>query len=329
MNLNIYGLTLECQAQNDQLESSLLRPFKYFLKESSHAEYLIKAKLAEIPYQRFSDFKTNFITPRSIVYTKPGLKVIDYFGTGIVVEKPSEKSYELFSLDLASLTEMIYLLILSLFGQYCDRKGFLRIHALSLAYKNRALILMMPPGGGKSTLLLSLLEHQDIQILSDDIAVFDNEKKLLPFPLPIGIRDEDARSKVPQEFIWKEKRFEHKDKYRADLDFWKSKIRTEPVKNYSFLSGVRLLGGNTQIKKLSRFKMLLHFMRDAVFGFGLYQGPEFIFTRSSKEVLKMIPIFFRRFFKVLSLCLRHRTFEIYLSRDLKKNAECVEEFLKR
>ena len=50
------------------------------------------------------------------------------------------RNFELYSEDENLLCEAFYLLVLSLLGQYCDREGFLRVHALGVATPDKAVL---------------------------------------------------------------------------------------------------------------------------------------------------------------------------------------------
>lgn len=75
-------------------------------------------------------------------------------------------------------------------GQFCDKNGWLRVHALALSYHYKAILLTWPTGGGKSTMMLvATLEKEDIKLISDDAPAVDRSDRILPFPERIGILD--------------------------------------------------------------------------------------------------------------------------------------------
>ena len=153
MTLNIHGLSINCQSHSESLFHSLIRPFKYFCREDDAHDVAILIEETAPPYESFPNLKSVFSTPRNIVYRDEAIKIIDYFGRGVIVEDKSNARYTLYSEDQDLLQEAFYLLVLSLFGQYCDRQGMLRIHALALSYGDTAFLLPLPPGGPSTSSL--------------------------------------------------------------------------------------------------------------------------------------------------------------------------------
>jgi hypothetical protein len=227
------------------------------------------------------------------------------------------------------LNEAFYLLIISIFGQFCDGNGYLRVHALALSYKDTAILLPIPPGGGKSTLAMAMLNTNGFKLISDDEPLVDNSGYIHPFPTRIGTLDKKKIESIPPKFVYQIDRMEFGKKFFIDYDYWQDKIEDKPIKKSVLFISHRLLNGEPSIQKSSRMKALASLIRDAVIGVGLYQGLEFILHNSSWEVLSKIRVVSRRFIKAVKLASSAKTYQINLSRNIDKNAEVLKEFLEK
>ena len=156
-HLDVHGLTIECRSESAVLTFALVRPFKYFLRDEAKSRIQVFVKEEPPPYDLFPSLHASFVTPRNVVYRDGARKIIDYFGKGVVLEEEHGDLYTIYSSDRNLLCEVFYLLVLSLLGQFCDKTGLLRIHALGLSYENKAILLLLPQGGGKSTMAFSML----------------------------------------------------------------------------------------------------------------------------------------------------------------------------
>jgi hypothetical protein len=327
--IDIYGLVIKCQTASADLGCELIRPFKYFRKDEGAPDVTIIVEEKEPPYATFPNLKASFSTPRNIVYADKDCKIIDYFGKGVILENGDKTVFTLYSRDGNFLQEAFYLLVLSLFGQHCDRNGMMRVHALALSYKDTAILLPVPPGGGKSTMALAMLEEKDFKLISDDEPVLDGAGHILPFPLRIGTLDKNKIKSIPAEFVYQIDRMEFGLKYFIDIHYWEHKLEHRPLQKSLLFVSYRSLNGAASIEKASKRKVFAALIRDAVIGVGLYQGVEFLFSHSPWEVLAKIRIAFKRFSAALKLTLASQTYQIVLSRDISQNARVFAEFIRK
>jgi len=329
MIIDIYGLKIKYAADPPGLADDITRPFKYFRAAGDRYDIVISVEQKAPPYFKFPALESSFSTPRNIVYRDKDSKIIDYFGRGAVIEDACRKNYIIYGTDRDFLSEVFYLLILSLFGQHCDRKGLLRLHALGLSYCDKALLVMMPAAGGKSTMALSMLEARDFKVISDDAPVMDSSGRILPFPTRLGFLDRDALKAIPDEYIYAVDRIEFGTKYFVDYYYWKDRVEYRPLKNKILFIGKRRLNADPFIKKASKTKAFSFLLKQAVIGMGLYQGLEFILNNSAWEILSKIPVLFRRTVRVLQLTLGSKAYVFFLSRDVSKNAEFFKDFVNK
>jgi len=327
--LDLYGLVIHCKAGSPDLASELIRPFKYFKTDKGQPAIKVISKEVDPPYDTFPSIPASFSTPRNIVYKDKNLKIIDYFGKGVVIQDDSRREYHIYGRERNFLREVFYLLILSLFGQFCDRNGLLRIHALALSYHDKAILMTMPQGGGKSTMALAMLQEGDVKYISDDDPLFDRRGCILPFPRPLGISDKGVIKSFPKECVYQIDRMEFGIKYFIENDYWKGGLETKPLNDIFLLSGRRILSGTPSIERCPKGEILSTLIRDAVIGIGLYQGLEFIINRSTWEVLSKITTFFKRFFLALKLVRVSKTYRFTLTNNIAENVYVLKEFVQK
>ncbi len=327
MTIDIHGLIIKVQCEPENLSEELVRPFKYFLSKEKVPEITISTEQKEPQYNSFPEIKSSFSTPRNIVYKHNGQKIIDYFGKGVIIEDTAESKFNIYGCNTNFLNEAFYLLVISLFGQFCDKKGYLRVHALALSYKNTAILLPIPPGGGKSTMAMAMLGTNGFKLISDDEPIVDKDGFIHPFPTRIGTLDKKKIENIPEKFVYQIDRMEFGKKFFIDYDYWQDKIEDKPLKKSILFISHRLLNGEPSIQKASKMKALSSLIRDAVIGVGLYQGLEFIIHNSSWELLTKVKIISKRFVKAVKLALSSGTYQINLSPNIEKNAKTLKEFI--
>ncbi len=313
---------VECP--NLELISYLVRPFIFFCTAPSKPNITITIHEGDFDYRGISAV-SRFSTPRNIVFVSKDFKIIDYFGKGTILESNDKLSYRMYGNDKNFLAEAFYLLVISAFARFCDKKGYLRIHSLGIVSQEMAYLFLMPPGFGKSTLALNLLKESEYTILADDCPIYARGT-LLPFPVRIGVLDKKAIAHIPEEFIYRIDRMEFGTKYFIDMKFWKDKIPKKPLRKIVLVRSRITLGKSAQIQKISRIAMFMSLLRDAVIGIGLYQGMEFIFSAGSFEVFLRIPVFIRRLTCAVRLLFRSTSYEITLTRDQAENVAVIKKF---
>lgn len=329
MTIDIYSLTISVRCDPDNLLNELVRPFKFFISEETGYETEIIIEQKDPPYNSFPSVKASFSTPRNIIYHSDEEKIIDYFGNGVVVQNKAESKYHIYGCDINFLTEAFYLLVISLVGQFCDKKGYLRVHALALSYNDTAVLLPLPPGSGKSTMAMAMLGINGFKLISDDEPIIKSDGSILPFPSRIGTLDKKKIQTIPEKFVYKIDRMEFGLKYFIDYDYWGDRIEKKHLKKSIIFQSNRLLNGAPSIQKASKIKILSSLIRDAVIGVGLYQGLEFIFQNSTWEILSKVRVVINRFIKAIKLASSSETYQINLSRDIEKNVETLKEFVEK
>ena len=328
VSIDLYGLIIQCQAEDAHLRQELVRPFKFFQKEPCNHRVVIHVEQTLPPYDSFPPIKASYSTPRNIVFKDKNCKIIDYFGKGVVIESDEKTAYRIYGQDADFLKEAFYLLVLSLFGEHCDRCGMLRVHALVLSYGDLAILAPLPPGGGKSTIALAMLQEPGFKLVSDDEAIVDRSGRVLPFPLRIGILDRKVIQNIPDQYIYGIDRMEFGLKYFVDLEYWAEKIETRRLKDSVLIISERILNGTPVIHKTSSGKAAKALIRDAVIGVGLYQGLEFILNHSSWDVVLKIQVAMKRLIRALRLAFSVQVYRFTLSGNIALNAVVLTEFIR-
>lgn len=328
MFINIYGLVIDCQAASPEFETELVRPFYYFIKEDKDPSITVIIKEEDPSYQNFPVIPATFSTPRNIVYKNNNFKIIDYFGRGVVVEEAQKSQFTLYSRDRNFLLEAFYLLVISLFGQHCDRSNMMRVHALALSYRDTAFLLPIPPGGGKSTMGIKMLEDPVIKLISDDEPIYDSSGRILPFSLRIGTLNQELLQTIPPEYFYSIDRMEFGQKYFIDCRYWDAQIEQRLLRKSVLFVSQRVLNGTPGIRPIAKRHVLKALIRDAVVGIGLYQGVEFLFSHSSWEVLSKFLLASKRLSLALKLTRSSKTYQMILSNDIQENARVFQQFIK-
>jgi hypothetical protein len=325
--LDLHGLTVRCETAAPDLAADLVRPFRFFLRDGAAAAVTIEVIEDAPPYASAGPIEAQFSTPRNVVYRDGARKVVDYFGRGAIFQDADSGSYRLYSRDRNLLCEAFYLLVTSLFGQYCDREGLLRVHALAVSHRERPLLMLIPQGGGKSPMALSLLERPGIKLISDDDPIVARDGRILPYPKALGFLDAERIAHIPPEHVFVTDRMEFGRKYLVDCDYWRGRIETEPLARPVVLVTRRVLNGTPAIERASKRAALSALLRDAVFGVGLYQGVEFMFSHSSWEALGKGALVFRRFRRAARLAAAADVYRFTLSSDVPANCRVLEAFI--
>lgn len=326
MFIDIHGLVIQIHSQSEDLLPQLLRPFKYFIEDSGLPAAEVFIVPTEPPYDSFPQLKASFSTPRNIVFRGDGIKIIDYFGKGVVVEENRGRKFTIYGIDSNFLQEALYLLVISLFGRYCDKNGILRIHALSFSSGDDAIILTAGTGGGKSTMAFALLESDNIKLMSDDEALVDSRGRALPFPLGVGTSDEDKIKSVPRRYVYEIDRMEFGKKYFVDMEYWDEKLEKRELDNKIYFVAERLINGDPYIEKISKLRAFHSLISSAVIGLGLYQGIEFVFSNKSQDIMSLTPTFIKRMISAVKFSSSTESYKIYLSRDTAKNIDLLVNF---
>jgi len=326
MLINLHGFVIKCDTPSMEITQALTRPFQLFLEESGTPELTVTVVESAAPYEQFPRMEASFSTPRNIVYDGSDVRLVDYFGTGAALEDKVSGNFTLYGTDLNFLQEAFYLLILSAFGQYCDRNGLLRVHAMAVSYGDRAILMPVPPGGGKSTMAYAILQEEGFKLISDDEPVVSTRGEILPFALRMGTLDEAKAKSIPPKFVYTIDRMEFGKKYFIDALYWEDRLETRALTEIVYLSAKRVLNGSASITAVPKYRALKSLLRDAIIGVGLYQGLEFMLSHSPWSTIAQVGTVFRRTLVAWKLLRRCQTYEFILSGNVEENRKVLRDF---
>jgi len=237
-----------------------------------------------------------------------------------------------YSEDLNRLHELVYVLLLSKIGELMEEIGFHRIHALGFSYQEKGVLFIAPLGGGKTTLALSLLKSFPIRLLSDDTPLLDSQCNLHPFPLRIGVRANERiplPNDNPSVRYFKRRRFG--EKVLIDIDFFKEKIKKNPVRLCCVFIGeiANSRKEKCSIRETNRLMLLHALINNLLLGLGTAQVKEYFIKRSFSDFCKKINIVCKRFCLCLKIILKYRPFIVTLGNDSYGNTSIIVDFLGR
>jgi hypothetical protein len=268
-----------------------------------------------------------FSTPRNVVYQLGGRTIVDYFGRTVVILDRETRSAFVEGDQPALVHEAIYLLLLHRVGEHLDASGLMRLHALALAGRQGAAVILLPAGGGKTTLALRALRHGDVLLLSDDTPLLDRQGRVHAFPLRLGV-SESVAVELPAEDVRRIERFEFPAKHAIRLEAFGDRISRAPHQLRHVVLGQRTLGREASLAPVPRRRAIGPLFRDGVVGLGIAQMAEYVLQRGWSDILGKGGVAGRR----AAICARAlanaQTWEAELGRDNERNWSVLEPLLR-
>ncbi len=292
--LNFYGYRIAVEYDAELTLPGFEKEFQFFDCVDDEADLTIVLQRSAVDCNAFGFIRPSFYSPRNICYHHNGEKIINYHGKALLVEEGSGELVTIVSSDELLLESITYTVIIAKSGMHLDRCGTYRVHALGFSYNGRAALVLLPMGGGKSTLLLELLRHPGVKLISEDTPLLSSDGKLHPFPIKIGILPGNIPDDVPKDLIQRVRHLEGVEKDVIDLSYLSGRIEKTPVPAQAVFLGERYLGRSCEIVPVSFVSAYRTFFRDCVVGLGVYQGLEFVLTKSSKELFAKAALGMRR-----------------------------------
>lgn len=322
---DFYGLTITVKSDNESLIEEIIRDFRYFNTDIDEGNVTIEMQLKSPEYQGIPDLPAKFITPRNVCYKDNNRILIDYSGRALSIHDREKNTCTIHGEDFDLVREICYLFILSVTGQYFDKKHLHRIHALGISRGGNSALLMLPSGGGKSTMALHLLSRPGFKLLSDDSPLVTRTGKILAFPLRIGIPP-GKESNIDPDSVRVVKRMEFDPKTVIDINAFRGRL-AESAAPSLLLVGQRNLGRVSRIEPLSKLKTFKALVNNMIVGLGLYQGLEFLLEKGSWEIFLKIGMAFSRLRNSLQLLRKVECYRFVTGRDIELNSRCLTEFL--
>jgi hypothetical protein len=326
-SFDVYGYRFSVRSTAEEPLCGIEEDFKFFSTEAPAKGVLIEMFPQAPPLDSVPATEAVAYTPRNVVYRQGGKRFIDYHSRALGIQDEASGDFRMYSQDSGLLYEAAYLYLLSQIGQHLDKAGLHRIHALGVAVKGRAVLVMLPMGGGKSTLGLHVLKHSQVQILSDDSPFIDRRGRLLACPLRLGLLP-GSETTVPAEHRRAIQRMEFGPKHLVNYSYFSDRVCASAEPGLLFVGG-RTMRRDCRIERISRITAIRACMTNCVVGIGLFQGLEFLLQASVWELMAKWKLGLSRMWNCWQLLRRSRVFRIQLGRDADLNARTLLEFAEK
>jgi hypothetical protein len=324
--LKLYGLNIKISCDSDFASENLKKDFELYLGKDPDLDPDISLMIFKKtpPYDDIPrGIKASLYSMGSICYKANNTHYVDYYGRGLMIYNFEKEEARIYSEDENLLYEKAKLAILSRAGEFLDKKGMHRVHAMGLAKNDMAAICLLPMAAGKTTLALGALRKgKDIKLISDDVCVIDMKGYVSSLVLRVGSRD--IPGYIPAEYITMIERDFYGRKYLIDMGYFKGRI-AERSKLRNILIGKRVFQDQTRIRKIAKVKCFTPFIQSGVFGLGLPQVVELFLRGDFQDILGKIKMLFSRSVLFLTVILRTDTYEIEIGRDIEK---CLDELIR-
>ncbi len=325
---DFYGVGVDVESAEEEFLDALENDFSYFLTSNNQASLRVSLTNSPPDYDRLPELNCSFATPRNICFSDERFTYIDYFGRGLNIYDRRANHCEVITTDAELAHEIAYLTILSRVSEALERQHLHRIHGLGIEFDGKGAVILLPSGGGKSTLALSLLRQDNrFRLISEDSPLLRSDGHLLPFPLRIGVHPHKVPADIDSRYMRLDKRIEFTSKVNIDIRFFGAQISRQSIPAAALLLGVRSTGKRASIIPVPKTAALKHAMTNSIVGIGLYQGLEFLYQKSFGESARHLGLLFSRAYNNWKLLRKARVYQFLIGRDIKKNTECLRDFL--
>jgi hypothetical protein len=326
---DVYGYRFVLEGDAPDALAALASDFAFFAEGqagSGAPAVTIRIRAASPDYTALPAIRASVYTPRNISYKHGSYTIVDYHGRGLGRHHRETGDFEITTRDPDLQYEACYLFLLSQLGEALDRRGLHRVHSLGISFKGRAVLVLLPMGGGKSTLCAELLANPEVCLLSDDSPLLDTKGGIHAFPTRIGLLP-GAEAQIPPEFRRTINRMNFGPKTLVDYRYFAHRVVASAEPAFVCL-GSRTLAGQGEIVPISGLTAMRRFISDCVVGMGLFQGMEFFFQKSTREILGRAPIVASRLKASLAVIHRSQRIELRLGRDLTGNAKLLLDYVR-
>jgi hypothetical protein len=260
-------------------------------------------------------------TPRNVVYRAGHRRFLDFGGRGLGVLNAATRTFRMMAEDPDLVYEAAYLFLLSQIGAHGDVHGLHRVHAMAVAVEGRAIVAMLPMGGGKSTLLAALLAHPGVSVLSDDSPFIDRRGGVHAFPLRLGVLEAGGLG-IPTEQLRRIDRMEFGPKYLVNYAHFADRVAAEAPPGL-LVVGRRTMAREGRLERASSTTMLRAMVPHCIVGLGLFQGLEYLLSRSPAELVGKAGVVWSRTRNARALVRRSQCHVLHLGRDHARNASLL------
>jgi len=324
ISFDVYGYRFSIHSDTPETVEGIREDFAYF--HTSGAAGGVKLELfdQDPPYECLPPLDASIYTPRNVVYRNGRTRYIDYHGRALGIQDEMTGNMKFYSRDPNLLYEASYLYLIGQIGEYLDKRGLHRIHALGVKVNGQAVLVLLPMGGGKSTLGINLLKHPEVQLLSDDSPFIDRKGLVLAYPLRLGLLP-GGESAIPAKHRRVIQRMEFGPKHLVNYSYLKDRV-TDSAEPGLVMIGTRTFAPGCRIERATLSAGLRACIPNCVVGMGLFHGLEFVLQASGWEILKKSGLGISRLRNCWRLLRRSRICRIHLGPDPELNAHTLVEY---
>lgn len=328
---NAYGYRFALAGDAPDALRALASDFEFFADgnpapAAAARPVTIRIRHAAPDYAALPPVRASVYTPRNVSYKHGEFTLVDFHGRGIGRHHRATGDFEITTLDPDLQYEACYLFLLSQMGEALDRRGLHRVHALGISLRGRGVLVLLPMGAGKSTLGVELLRDPEVRLLSDDSPLIDAAGYLHAFPTRIGLLP-GSEAVIPREYLRTVNRMNFGPKTFVDYRYFAPRVDAGAPCRFVCL-GSRTLAPQGRIAGVSRTDALRRFTSDCIVGMGLFQGLEFFFQKSTKEMLARGPVTWSRLRASLAVIRRSHLLELQLGQDRAANARLLLDYVR-
>ena len=320
-----HGVSVRVEAADAMILEWLEFDFSAF-KEMAEGDVDVDVSvdLVEPPVSKIPAVQASMHSPEYVCFDEGAVRYVDYFGKALAIHDRRTEQIRIYGEDREFVFEKLYLTILSRVGELLDRRGIHRVHALGLSTKRGASLVLLPMHGGKSTLGLSMIGKDSVQLLSDDTPLITRDGKVLPFLVRLGVRKGDEPDSISPEFFRDFRRVNREPKTLISVNALGDNLARGESYNPGLLIVGRWTGAEEpSVKQIGTLSALRALTRDCVFGLGLPQVVEFFLQSTLRDTFGKAFIAASRMYASLMLASRSECYQVSLSRNLELNQRAL------
>lgn len=330
INITIYGSTIRVQSKDASTLVVLKTEFRHFLvSDAATPDFILSLIPSAAPAGLLPALTVSRTSKNSITYDEGGRRWNDYFGQALSCYDYAAKEGVLYSADPDRMHEIAYLMVLSLTGKDLDLRGWHKVHACAFRYNGRDAVVMLPSGGGKTTLFLELARLPGVSLLSDDTPLIDEQGRVHPFPLRLGIEHLPAHLAHKKNEFTLFRRQHFCDKWLLPLEQLGAPIAEGPSSRVLLVIGRRHNDPRPILFPVGPLRMLRALLEHMVIGIGLPMVIEYFVRHTWKDWGTLMQIARKRAWAALRLQQRSQSFVFVMGTDPAANARALLEHMER
>lgn len=330
IDISIYGSTIRVQSKDASSLDVLRTEFRYFLVSSaSTPDFILTLTPTNAPPGLLPSLPISSRSKNSLTYDEGSRRWNDYFGKALSCYDYDAKEGVLYSGNADMLHEVAYLMVLSLTGKDLDLRGWHKVHACAFRYQDRDVVIMLPSGGGKTTLFLELAQFPGVSLLSDDTPLIDEEGKVHPFPLRLGIEHLPPHLADKKNEFTLFRRQHFCDKWLVPLDRLGAPIAQGTGGRVMLIVGKRQNDSRSALFRIGPIALALGLLEHMIIGIGLPMVVEYFLQRTLRDWITLATIALKRTWAALRLMQRSEGYVFVMGNDPTKNARTLLDKLER